>query len=90
MPRHPIINRRNISSLVRKTVLVSEEALERINEIGAALRVSQGSLVDSALRQLAAMEPSDIAELLLIYGHLTVEEHAVVTGKTVKGKKGKS
>lgn len=87
MPRHPVINRRNVSPLVRKTVVVSEEAIERINEIGAELRVSQGSLVDSALRQLAGMALSDITELLRSYGHLTAEEYAVVTGETEKGKK---
>jgi hypothetical protein len=85
MPRHPVINRRNISSLVRKTLLVSEEALGRINEIGAELRVSQGSLVDTALRQLAGMSLDDIAELLRGYGHLTAEEYALVIDKTKKG-----
>ena len=54
MPRHPIINRRTVSTLVSKSVSVSEEALAHINEIDAELRVPQGSLVDSALRQLAA------------------------------------
>ncbi|MDP8991882.1 MAG: hypothetical protein M3N31_02325 [Actinomycetota bacterium] len=54
MPRHSVVNRRNLDPLVRKTVLVSEEALERVSEIGAALRVSQGSLIDTALRHLAA------------------------------------
>jgi hypothetical protein len=87
MPRHPVINRRNISSLVRKTLLVSEEALERVNDIGARLQVSQGSLVDSALRQLAEMPPEDITELLRSYGHLTAEEYAVVIGKAEKGRK---
>jgi hypothetical protein len=87
MPRHPVINRRNISSLVRKTLLVSEEALERVSDIGARLQVSQGSLVDSALRQLAEMPPEDIAELLRSYGHLTAEEYAVVIGKAEKGRK---
>ena len=43
MPSYPVINRRNISPLVRKTLLVSEEAMERINGIGAELHVSQGS-----------------------------------------------
>lgn len=87
MPRHPVINRRNISSLARKTLLVSEKALERVNDIGARLQVSQGSLVDSALGQLAEMPPEDIAELLRSYGHLTAEEYAVVIGKAEKGRK---
>ncbi len=87
MPRHPIINRRNVSKLVPKSVSVSEEALAHINEIGAELRVSQGSLVDSALRHLAGMPLGDIADLLRSYGHLTAEEYAVVTGKTEKGQK---
>src|SRR5206468_2590196 len=57
MPAYPVINRRNISPLVRKTLLVSDEALERINEIGEAMHVTQGSLVDTALRHLSALSP---------------------------------
>jgi hypothetical protein len=89
MPSHPVINRRNLSPLVRKTVLVSEAALERINDIGAELHVSQGSLVDTALYELAARPPEEIAKLLRAHGHLTDEEYAYVTGRRRAAKKGR-
>ncbi len=88
MPAYPVINRRNISTLVRKTLLVSDEALERINEIGTDLHVTQGSLVDTALRHLAALSPHEIAKLLRAHGHLTDEEYDYVTGQRPgKGRK---
>jgi hypothetical protein len=87
MPTHPVINRRNISPLVRKTLLVSEEAVERINDIGSAMHVSQGSLVDTALRHLAALSPAEIAKLLRSHGHLTDEEYDYVLGRAKKGRK---
>ena len=84
MPSYPVINRRNISPLVRKTLLVSEEAVERINGIGAELHVSQGSLVDTALRHLAAMSSADVAELVRANGHLTDEEYDYVMARAKK------
>ncbi len=87
MPSYPVINRRNISTLVRKTLLVSDEALERINAIGADMHVTQGSLVDTALRHLAALPPAEIAKLLRSDGHLTDEEYDYVMGRAKKGRK---
>jgi len=81
MPSYSVINRRNISPLVRKTLLVSDEALERINAIGAGMHVTQGSLVDTALRHLAALSPAEIAKLLRAHGHLTDDEYDYVTGQ---------
>jgi hypothetical protein len=80
MPSYPVINRRNISPLVRKTLLVSEEALARINEIGTEMHVTQGSLVDTALRHLSALSPAEIAKLLRGHGHLTDQEYDYVMG----------
>ncbi len=87
MPSYPVINRRNISPLVRKTLLVSDEALERINAIGADMHVTQGSLVDTALRHLAALSPAEIAKLLRAHGHLTDDEYDYVMGRAKKGRK---
>ena len=87
MPSYPVINRRNISTLVRKTLLVSEEAFEQINDIGAAMHVSQGSLVDTALRHLAALPREEIAQLVRSHGHLTDEEYDYVMGRAKKGRK---
>ncbi len=87
MPSYPVINRRNISTLVRKTLLVSEEAVKEINDIGAAMHVSQGSLVDTALRYLAALPPAEIAQVLRSHGHLTDDEYDYVMGRAKKGRK---
>lgn len=87
MPSYRVINRRNISPLVRKTLLVSDEAVGRINDIGAELHVSQGSLVDTALRHLVARPPAEIAELLRAHGHLTDEEFDYVMARAKKGRK---
>ena len=82
MPRYRVINRRStLDPLVRKTVVVSEAALERINEIGAQMEVSQGSLVDTALRLLATLPRDEVARLLREYGHLSDEEYAHVMGE---------
>ncbi len=82
MPRYRVINRRStLDPLVRKTVVVSEAALERINEIGAQMEVSQGSLVDTALRLLATLPRDEVARLLREYGHLSDEEYAYVMGE---------
>jgi hypothetical protein len=88
VPRYRVINRRSVlDPLVRKTVVVSEAALERINEIGAGMEVSQGSLVDTALRHLATLSRAEIAELLRSYGHLSDDEYSYVMGDRRKGKK---
>jgi hypothetical protein len=89
VPRYRVINRRStLDPLVRKTVVVSEAALDRINEIGARMEVSQGSLVDTALRLLATKPVDEIAELLRLYGHLSDDEYAYVTGvRPQKGEK---
>ena len=84
MPSYPVINRRNISPLVRKTLLVSDEALARINDIGADMHVTQGSLADTALRHLSALSPAEIAKLLRAHGHLTDEEYDYVMNRPEK------
>ena len=86
MPSYTVINRRNISPHVRKTLLASDEAVEHIEVIGAELHVSQGSLADTALRQPAAMPPAQIAELLRSHGHLTDEEFDYVMGPPTKAR----
>lgn len=78
MPRHPVLNRRNLRPLARKTLSVSPEAVEAIDAIAKALWVSQGSLVDTALRHLAQHDPDQIVELLRAHGHLSDAEHAAV------------
>lgn len=78
MPRHPVVNRRNLSPFVRKLVSVTEEAYDQAAQLAAALEVSTGSIVDTALRQLAGTDPEEVLELLRAHGHLTDAEYAYV------------
>lgn len=78
MPRHSVVNRRNLSPFVRKLVSVTEEAYEGAAQLAAALEVSTGSIVDTALRQLAGMDPKEVLELMRGYGHLTDAEYTYV------------
>ena len=86
MPRHSVINRRNLDPLVRKSVLLSEEALEEVSKIASTLRVSQGSLIDTALRHLAGSSNEEIVELLRRHGHLTDAEYEHVRPVAAKEK----
>ena len=88
MPRHSVVNRRNLDPLVRKSLLLSDEALERISEIASALQVSQGSLVDTALRHLAGLGHEEIVELLRKHGHLSDAEYEHVRQLAAKEKGG--
>ncbi|MGH2690621.1 MAG: hypothetical protein ACRDKW_17705 [Actinomycetota bacterium] len=81
MPRHPVVNRRNISPLVRKFISVTEEGYAQAAQLASELEVSTGSVVDTALRQLAGMDADQVLELLRIHGHLTEAEYAYVAGR---------
>ena len=86
MPRHRVVNRRNLNSpLVRKTLWVSLGALEAVDELAACLHVSQGSLVDTALAHIAGMKATEVVEMLRAHGHLTDTEYAHVK-EIVEGK----
>lgn len=78
MPRNPVINRRNITNLKQRSLSASDPAVELVQNIAKQLHVSQGSMVDTALREFGRRSPIEIAELLHLHGHLTDEEFAVV------------
>lgn len=80
MPTHPVINRRNIDSrLVRKTVLVSPEGLNAAAAVAKRLHVSQGSVIDTALRMFGRLEIDEVIKQLRSAGHLTdIETDAVM------------
>jgi hypothetical protein len=85
MPRHPVVNGRNLSPFVRKLVSVTEEAYDQAAQLAAALEVSTGSIVDTALRQLAGTDPGEVLELLRAHGHLTDAEYAYVRERAASG-----
>lgn len=74
MPRNTVINRRNISNLNRHSLLVSDEAVHAIGQVAKDLSVSQGSLIDTALRYFSKLPQADILKLLGQYDHLTEAE----------------
>jgi hypothetical protein len=79
VPLNPIVNRRGADSpFVRRTVLASSGALDRVSGIAATLSVSQASIIDAALRHVGTLDQCDIIDLLRHHGHLTDEEYAVV------------
>jgi hypothetical protein len=81
MPRHPVVNRRNLSPFVQKFISVTEEGYAAATQLAALLEVSTGSVVDTALRQLAGTAPEEILEQLREAGHLTPEEYDYVRGR---------
>jgi hypothetical protein len=85
MPRHPVVNRRNLSPFVRKLVSVTEEAYGEAAQLAAALEVSTGSIVDTALRQLAGTDPEEVLELMRAHGHLTDAEYAYARERAGRG-----
>lgn len=79
MPSHTVINRRNLdSTLVRKTVMVSDDAVKAASATAKRLSVSQGSVIDTALRLFAGLDDATVIEALRTAGHLTDQEHAAV------------
>lgn len=87
MPRNPIVNRRNVSDLRRRTVSVSDDAHDQIAALAAKLHVSQGSLIDTAMRELARQPAEVIVDRMVGYGHLTDDERHVVDDKATKADK---
>ena len=81
MPRHPVVNRRNVAPLVRKPVSVTEDGYARAAALAAELEVSIGSLVDTALRELAGTDPDRVLERMRAHGHLSDDEYAYIRGR---------
>lgn len=54
------------------------EAIAQTRLLADAMHVSQGSLVDTALRELLKRSPDEIAVLMREHKHLTDEEFGVV------------
>jgi len=82
------INRRNVgSNLIRKTLLVSDEAVERASKMAKTLQVSQGSLIDSAIKHFTNLPEDEVIGLMLKYEQLTSEEAKYIL--KLAGEKGK-
>jgi hypothetical protein len=76
--RNPVINRRNVTPLKRRTVYASDTAMTAIADLAKHLQVSQGSLVDTALHALASHSDRDVIDFLAKHGHLTPAEQTAV------------
>jgi hypothetical protein len=78
MPRHSVVNRRNISDFTRRSVSVTDEAMAAVTALAEALHVSQGSVADVAFRHLSTLTAAEVTDLLHLHGHLTDKEYTVV------------
>ena len=78
MPRSKVINRRNVHPLRLRSIAVSDEAMAAVRELAARLEVSQGSLVDTAMRALVGLPPDRVVELMRQHKHLGEDEYAYV------------
>jgi|GEM_PF-1418294 len=81
------INKRNaeLSGLSRKTVYLTEEAVEAVNRVATELGVTQASLTDSALKYLATLPTEQILGILENYDYLSPAERKYIE-KKVGGK----
>lgn len=84
MPRNPVVNRRNVTTLKQRSLSVSDSAVDALQEIAKKLHVSQGSVFDTALKKFAQLPLDQIAQLLHLHGHLTDDEFAVVAALAAK------
>ena len=89
MPRNPVINRRNVHPLKLRSLAVSDEAMTAVRGLAGKLHVSQGSLVDTALRMLAGLPAEQVVELLRQHKHLGEDEYEYVRGRLTGPEEGK-
>jgi hypothetical protein len=80
VPRNPVVNRRNVHPLKLRSLAVSEEAAAAVRSLAGRLHVSQGSLVDTALRALTELPAEQVVELLRRHKHLAEDEYEYVRG----------
>lgn len=73
MPTHSILNRQGPH--LRKVVFLTADANLGLEKKAKALKISQGSLADIAIRTLLDKPNKEIVELLYKNGHLTDEAH---------------
>jgi len=80
------INKRNteLSGLVRKTVYLTDDAIEAVNQVAADLGVTQASLTDVALKYLAELPAEQILTILARFDYLTPSERKFIEAKRGK------
>lgn len=75
MPRNRVINRRNLPGTSRRrTLWLSDEATTALAELAKQLEVSQGSLLEVAVGELAALPSVKVVTLLRRHKQLTDDE----------------
>lgn len=75
MPRHSVINARNVTPFKRYTISATPDRYKAVRDVARRLSVSQGSVIDVALGMLADRDDHEIIDLLTAAGHLTDREH---------------
>lgn len=89
MPRNPVVNRRNVHPLKPRSVPMSEDAAQILRERAAELFVSQGSLVDTLVREMARTPDQMLLDLMRTHGLLADDEYGLALELIAKKKKKK-
>jgi len=75
VPRNRVVNRRNVPGTARRrTVWLSDEGMATLAGLGKQLEVTQGSLLEVAIRELAALPQRQAVGLLHSHKQLTDDE----------------
>ena len=73
-PTYQSVNRQLIPmgdlTLVKRTLYTTEASLNMLSKFSEQMRVTQGSILDAALRELLAKSPEQIIETIQKHGHL--------------------
>ncbi len=82
------INKRNaeLSGLSRKTVYLTDEAVEAVSRVATELGVTQASLTDSALKYIATLPAAQILDVLEQFDYLSPAERKYIEQKQKGGK----
>jgi hypothetical protein len=82
------INKRNseLSGLSRKTVYLTNEAMEAVGRVATELGVTQTSLTDSALKYIATLPTEQILSILERFDYLSPTERKYIEQKQKGGK----
>lgn len=87
MPRNKVVNRRNLDALKVRSIPLSDDATAILKSRAAALSVSQGSLADMLLREMARWPDQLVLDMMRTHGLLTEAEYGLALDLNDKSKK---
>jgi Mn-dependent DtxR family transcriptional regulator len=87
VPRNRVVNRRNVPGSARwRTIWLSEEGMATLADLAKQLEVTQGSVLEVAIRELAAQSPPQVVALLHQHKQLTDDETKYVLDRLHRGR----